>query len=84
MYPDHLTAIIQSTGLTELPSWINPEAKNARLILPKNVLFTLRTHSFSFFFGTLWALPSCVSDLQTLRPLKNLYHVFLAKPPDFF
>lgn len=63
-YLDH-----QTSG--RLPSWTNAEAKNAGLILLKNVLFTVRTLSFSFFFGTLWVWPSCVSDLQTLRPLNK-------------
>lgn len=50
------------------PSPINPAPKNAGLILLKNVHFTRITLSFSLFFGTLWAVPSRVSSLQTLRP----------------
>ena len=60
-----------------LASQTNPEAKNAELILLKNVLFTLSTRSFSFFFGTLWVLPGYVSGMQTIRPLsKSLPFIF--------
>lgn len=44
-YLDH-----QTSG--RLPSWTNAEAKNAGLIFPKNVLFTVRTLNF-LSFGTL-------------------------------
>lgn len=40
-------------------------------ILSKNILFTLRTLSFSFLFGTFWVLPTCASGLRTLRPLNK-------------
>lgn len=61
-YPDYWTSI-------RTPSQPNPEAKNVSLILLQYVLFTTRTLSFPLFFGTLWALPSCVFDLKILIPL---------------
>lgn len=42
-----------------------------RLILLKNVLFTRRTLSFTFFSGTFYTLHSFVSGLKTIRPLKK-------------
>lgn len=46
MYPDRLT-------WRGLPSQTNSEGKNAELSLLKDVHFTVRTLSLSFFFVTL-------------------------------
>ena len=59
-----------------LPSQTDPEAKNAGLVLLKNVAFTIRTLRFSFFFRTLWVLLSCVFNLQILRPLNKSLSLF--------
>lgn len=68
--PDH-----QTSG--RLSCQLNLEAKNAWLNLLNNVFFfPVRTLTFS---ETLRILPSCVSILETLKPLnKNLY-LFLTK-----
>lgn len=52
MHPDHRTS-------GRLSFQINPEAKNAGLILLKKLLFTIKTLNFSFFFRTIWVLPCC-------------------------
>lgn len=68
---------LASDGLTAdwYPSWTNPKAKNVGRVILKNTLFTLRTLTFSFFFGTL--VDSC------LAMWINLHHLVLAKPPVF-
>lgn len=45
------------------PSWTSPEAKNAGLILLKNVLFTIKTPNLFFFSLEQWVLPGSVSRI---------------------
>lgn len=54
------------------PSWTNPEAKNAGLILLKNVLFTIKTPNLFFFSLERWVVPGSVSRIVIrLRPLNK-------------
>lgn len=62
-YLDHWTP-------ERLSSWINAEAKNAGLILLKNVFFTTKTLSFSFFLETLWVYCLVVFQLANPKTLK--------------
>lgn len=70
--PDLLTSIIQVTRRLGNHSLGYPEAQEVRLVCLMNALLTVRALSFSFFFGTLWELSSCVFSLQILRLLNKL------------
>lgn len=56
----------------------------ARAVLLKNVLITIRTLSFVFSSLELWVSPSCMSGLQTLWALNKLIIYFSPKPSGSF
>lgn len=66
-----------------IPSWTNPGAENAELILLNKVLFTRKLSDFSFSFRIFWILPVVFLVCKPYDPWTNR-HLFSSKSLDFF
>lgn len=85
MWPDLLVPIILTAWYPTDNISDQCRAKNAEMVILKNILFSIRTFSFSFFFGIFLGFCLAVFSVCKLQdPWINLYHLFLAKLPDSF